>query len=273
MTIDLHTHSTASDGLLAPAALVEAARAAGVTILALTDHDSTDGIEEARLAGDAIGVEVIAGVEINTDLEDGSGEAHMLGYFLDWQVPVFARELMLRREARERRGKQMVQQLQAIGLPITWEQVLLHADGAVGRPHVAEALMDSGVVTSVNEAFERYLIRGKPGYVAREPFTPVEAIALIHSANGVASLAHPAGILTLETLLPGLVAAGLVGLETYYGQYDEATVTRLLSLGRRYGLVPTGGSDYHGPGIHPTPLGGHPVPGSALDALRAKKRT
>jgi 3',5'-nucleoside bisphosphate phosphatase len=269
MHIDLHTHSTASDGLLEPAALVRAAHESGLDVIALTDHDSIDGVGEAIAAGQRLGVEVIAGVEINTDLAEGSGEAHILGYFLHWQDPALQQQLAIRRAARERRGQQMVAQLNAIGIPITWDQVRRHADGAVGRPHVAAALIDLGIVTSVDEAFAVYLGRGKPGYVKRDPFTPQQAIALIQAGGGVASLAHPAGIPTLETLLVSLVGAGLVGLETYYGQYDAETIARLLGLCQRFNLVPTGGSDYHGPGMHPTPLGGQPpLPESSLEHLR-----
>lgn len=270
MRIDLHTHSTASDGLLEPAALLQAARDAGLTVIALTDHDTTDGVAEALAAGNELGIEVIPGVEINTDLEIGTGEAHVLGYFLDWHDARFQEELRRRREARIRRGHQMVEQLNAIGIPITWDLVRRHADGAVGRPHVAATLMDLGIVSSISAAFDIYLGRGKPGYVRREPLTPQQAIALIRQGRGVASLAHPAYTPMLDALLPTLVAAGLAGIEVYYGQYDDATIAHLLDLAHRFQLIPTGGSDYHGPGIHPTPLGGQPaLPAEALEQLRA----
>lgn len=267
MLIDLHTHSTASDGLLTPTALIAAARVANVTTLALTDHDSTAGLATAQASGDSHGITVIPGIELNTDLPGGGGEAHVLGYLLDWHDAAFQTQLEERRMGRERRAQQMVAQLQAIGLPITWEQVQRHAEGAVGRPHVAAALIESGVVTSVQEAFDRYLVRGQPGYVRRERFTPIEAIALIRSVGGGPSLAHPHLIAELDTLLVTLAAAGLGALECHYGEYDAATVARLLALADRYHLIPTGGSDYHGPGIHPTPLGGHPVPPASLAAL------
>ncbi|MBA3826590.1 MAG: PHP domain-containing protein [Ktedonobacterales bacterium] len=269
MLADLHTHSTASDGLYAPAHLVEMAHAAGLTVMALTDHDSTEGVAEAQATGTRLGIEVIPGVEINTELSNGDGEAHVLGYFLRWHETAFQDELRRRRTEREARGRQMVEQLRAVGLPITWEQVLRHADGAVGRPHVAAALVEVGAATSVADAFDRYVGRGKPGYVARTPFTPSQAIALIRSAGGVAALAHPAGIPDLPHRLNELVAAGLGGLETYYGPYDDGTVERLRKLAEQHGLIPTGGSDYHGPNIHPTPLGGQPpLPEAALAALR-----
>ena len=269
MHADLHTHSTASDGLYAPAVLAQMAHDAGLTVIALTDHDSTEGIAEAQTAGVALGLEVIPGIEINTDLP-GGGEAHILGYFIRWHDPAFQQELTRRRTERVTRGHQMVNQLRALGLPITWEQVQRHADGAVGRPHVAAALVEIGAATSIADAFDRYVGRGKPGYVPRAPFTPAQAITLIRSAGGVPSLAHPAGITNLMQHLTTLVPVGLGGLEVYYGQYDEATMARLRTLAERFGLIPTGGSDYHGPGIHPTPLGGQPpLPEASLVALRA----
>lgn len=269
MRCDLHTHSTASDGLLTPAELARAAHAAGLTTIALTDHDTTEGVAEAQATGQSLGLEVIPGVEINTDLRAG-GEAHVLGYFVRVADPAFQDALRVRRTDRADRGQRMVAQLRKIGIPITWEQVLRHADGAVGRPHVAAALIDLGVVQSVGEAFDTYLARGKPGYVSRMPYAPEDAIALIRRAGGVASLAHPAYIASLDALLPKLVAAGLTGLETYYGQYNHENVAYLSDLADRFGLIPTGGSDYHGPGIHPTPLGEQPtLPDASLAALRA----
>ena len=269
MRIDLHTHSTASDGLFTPADLLHAAQVAGITTLALTDHDTTDGIAEAQATGRVLGIEVIAGIEVNTDIPRGGGEAHVLGYFVQVARPAFQAQLTQRRQEREARGQQMVAQLNVAGLPITWEQVRGYADGAVGRPHVAAALMAIGAVSSVSEAFERYLGRGMAGYVPRVSFTPSQAIALIHSGGGIASLAHPADIPNLEALLATLTADGLAGLETYYGQYNHATVARLRALAQRFSLIPTGGSDYHGPNIHPTPLGGQPpLPVTSLEALR-----
>lgn len=268
MRVDLHTHSTASDGLFPPAELVRRAHAAGVTVLALTDHDSTAGVMEAQAEGNRLGVEVIAGCEINTDLPTG-GDAHVLGYFVHTDDVAFETELAERRATRTARGKRMVAQLQAIGIPITWEQVAQHAEGAVGRPHVAAALRDLGLVGSVQEAFDRYLGRGKPGYVPRAPFTPAQAVDLIRRGGGVASLAHPKDIPHLSDVLTDLMAAGLTGLEVYYGPYSTNEVRQLRALADRFGLIPTGGSDYHGPGIHPTPLGRQPqLPETALLALR-----
>ena len=267
--IDLHTHSTASDGLHTPDELVRLAREAGLDLIALTDHDTTDGVALASATGAALGVEVIPGIEVNTDLPDGSGEAHVLGYFLDTQQQALQTTLHFLRDARERRGERMVAQLRAAGLDITWERVRTLAQGSVGRPHVAQALVERGDASSIGDAFARYLSRGKPGYVPRFKLAPEDAVRLIRSAWGVPVLAHPNSIAALaERVLPPLIAAGLLGLECYYGQYDEPTVTRLAELAAANGLIATGGTDYHGPGVHATPLGGRYVPPTVVAQLR-----
>ncbi|HEV2238973.1 MAG TPA: PHP domain-containing protein [Ktedonobacterales bacterium] len=266
MRIDLHTHSTASDGVLAPDELARQARAAGLDVIALTDHDSTAGVAAAQAAGERIGLRVVAGIEVNTDLP--GGEAHVLGYFVDHEQPAFQQTLTVLREARALRGERMVARLRAAGLDISWERVRELAEGAVGRPHVARALIERGSATSVDDAFARWLGRGRPGYVPRMKLAPAEAVRFIRSAWGVPALAHPAGIADLDSIvLPNLVAAGLLGLECHYGQYDAATVRHLLALATARGLLATGGSDYHGPNMHPTPLGGRAVPPEALAAL------
>lgn len=268
-TIDLHTHSTASDGLYPPAELLRLAYDAGLKTIGLVDHDTTDGVVEALAAGKALGVEVVPGVEVNTDLPNKRGEAHMLGYFVEYERADFQRKLQALRAARERRGERMVEQLRALGLDVTWERVRELAQGAVGRPHLARALIEKGYATSVSDAFDKYLAPGRPGYIPRFKLSPEDAVRLIASARGVPALAHPAGIPELEEqVLPPLVQAGLQGLECYYGQYDEETVARLLALADHFRLVPTGGSDYHGPNMHPTPLGGRYVPESSLERLR-----
>jgi hypothetical protein len=267
--IDLHTHSTASDGVYAPAELVRLAREAGLRRIGLVDHDTTDGLDEAQAAGERLGVTVIAGIELNSELAEGRGDAHMLGYYLQPEQSAFQRSLRVLRDSRERRGERMVARLREQGLNVTWERVRELAGGAVGRPHLARALMEQGYASSVSDAFAKYLNPGKPAYAPRFKLTPEDAIKLIKSARGVAVLAHPARIRNLEqTVLPRLVLAGLQGLECYYGDYDDATVARLLNQADVFGLIPTGGSDYHGPNMHPTPLGGRYVPEEAAERLR-----
>ena len=269
--IDLHTHSTASDGLYAPAELLRQASAAGLHVLALTDHDSTDGIGEAQEAASTLGLDLIPGIELNTGYR--GGEIHVLGYFLDFTRPAFQSALQTLRDARVRRGQRMVELLNEQGVNISWERVREIARGAVGRPHVAMALMEAGYVHSIGEAFDTYIAKGSPAYVARYRLTPTDATRLIDSANGLPVIAHPLiqpGPSALRELLPTLSAAGLVGLECYYGPYTEENERQLRTLADEYSLVATGGSDFHGPGIHPTPLGGRFVPEEAVTRLKAE---
>lgn len=271
LRVDLHTHSNASDGLYAPAELVRLAREAGLDLIALVDHDTTQGLAEAREAGERLDLAVMPGVEINTDII-GGGEAHILGYEITPDDASLASNLSLLRGARERRGERMVNNLRAAGFDISWDEVREIAKGAVGRPHVARALINAGYATDVSDAFARYLSPGRPGFSPRYKLTPENAIRIIRSARGIPTLAHPAGIDELETrVLPQLVDVGLQGLECYYGQYDDATVARLLRLAERFGLIATGGSDYHGPRMHPTPLGGRFVPPETVARLRAAR--
>ena len=269
--LDLHTHTTASDGRLAPAALVDLARQVGVTTLAVTDHDTTDGLADARASAPAAGVEIITGIEFGCELPHG--EVHMLGYLFDAAHPALRARLAWLREGRVERGREMVAKLNALGLPIRWERVqAIAAGGSIGRPHVAQALIEGGFIADTNEAFSRYLAWGGPAYVPRRRLTPLDVIALIHEAGGVVSLAHPAHIPDLEALLAPLAEAGLAGLETYYGEYDAPTVTRLAALATRFNLVPTGGSDYHAREIkdHAMLGGSPPVPPDTVARLRQR---
>jgi 3',5'-nucleoside bisphosphate phosphatase len=269
--IDLHTHSTASDGIYAPGELLRQASQIGLRVLALTDHDTTNGLAEASVAAEQLGIELIPGIELNTDF--GGGEVHVLGYFPEFTRPTFQEILSTLRDARVRRGQRMVELLNEHGVAISWERVRAIAQGTVGRPHVAKALMEAGYVQSIGEAFEKYIGKGCPGYVARYHLSPVDATRLIVSANGLPVIAHPLdlpGLALLQEWLPELCAAGMVGLETYYGPYTEANEQTLHALADQYQLIPTGGTDFHGPGIHPTPLGGRYVPAEAVTRLKAE---
>jgi 3',5'-nucleoside bisphosphate phosphatase len=269
--LDLHAHTTASDGALAPTALVRLAAEVGLTTLAITDHDTVAGLPEARAAAPPT-LEVIPGVEFGCDLPHG--EVHLLGYLFDPGHPALAARLAWLREGRAERGREMVARLNALGVPVTWDRVQASAGaGAVGRPHVAQALIEGGWVADTNEAFTRYLAWGGPAYVPRRRLTPADVIALVREAGGVTSVAHPAHIPDLEAFLPPLVEAGLVGLETYYGEYDAPTVEWLAGLAARLALVPTGGSDYHARDIkdHATLGAGPPVPPDTVARLRARR--
>ncbi|MFL5696432.1 MAG: PHP domain-containing protein [Ktedonobacteraceae bacterium] len=269
--IDLHTHSTASDGIYSPTELLQRAKDSGLRVLALTDHDSTGGLDEAAQAARKLDIDFIPGIEINTDVS--GGEVHVLGYFPEYQRPAFQAVLQVLRDARERRGQRMVELLNEHGINIAWERVRQIAQGAVGRPHVAKALLEAGYVQTIGEAFDKYIGKGCYAYVPRYKLTPEDAVGLITSANGLPVIAHPAdlpGIDELRNWLPGLCKAGMVGLETYYGPYTPEQEQTLRALADEYGLIPTGGSDFHGPGIHPTPLGGRPVPYEAVERLKAE---
>ncbi len=268
--VDLHTHSTASDGLYAPSELLHKAKEAGLNVLALTDHDTTNGIAEARAAAAELDIELIPGIEMNTDIS--GHEVHVLGYFPEYERPAFQQVLQVLREAREQRGQRMVEKLNQQGINISWKRVREIAQGTVGRPHIAEALQEAGYVQSVAEAFNKYIGSQCPAYVPRYKLSPEDAIHFIASANGLPVMAHPftePGIDVVRERLTGMCQAGLVGIEAYYGNYTEEQVQTLIVLAEQYGLVATGGSDYHGPNIHPTPLGARYVPYEAVERLKA----
>jgi predicted metal-dependent phosphoesterase TrpH len=268
--IDLHTHSLRSDGALEPAALVERAAARGVAIQALSDHDTLAGIAEAIAAGQRTGVRIISSTELNTESE--WGDVHILGYFMDPADTVLEDRLRWLRENRGRRIELMVERLNAQGHPVSLDRVLEIANGgALGRPHLAQALFEAGHVASYDAAFDTLISKDAPAYVSRVGLTPLEAVELVVAHGGVPSLAHPFTVIGLEELMPQLVAAGLVGIETYYGSHSPAWTVVCLRLAVRYGLVPTGGSDFHGRGGHGTDLGGTFVPPETIPALEARR--
>lgn len=246
--IDLHTHTTASDGAFPAAELVRRAVEAGIGTLAITDHDTVAGLPEAREAARMWGVRIIPGVEFGTTID--STEVHMLGYLFDENHPELCAQLESLREGRLGRGRRMVEKLEEAGINVPWERVEAFAvGGSVGRPHVAQALIEAGYAASVDEAFDLYLAQGRPGFVERTGITPEECISLLHRAGGIAVLAHPSWLGDdFEPILKRLVAAGLDGMEAYYGSYEPALVDMLVGIARQHNLVPTGGSDFHGLG-------------------------
>ena len=274
MSSDLHTHSTISDGILPPAELVHQAAAAGVTYLALTDHDSTEGLAEAQqAAAQHPGLTLIPGIEISTDVEEG--EAHILGYLFDVDNTELQATLASFRDDRVGRAMRMVENLGNLGVPVSWERVVeIAGDGAIGRPHIAQALMEAGHVPSIREAFDSYISNDGPAYSGRRKMLPEEAFGLIHQYGGVPVLAHPDETPQVEYLLPGWVAAGLAGMEVYYGGYPEDLRAHLKSLADEHGLLALGGSDYHGPGrAAECPLGGSGTPPEAGESLLALHAT
>lgn len=259
MKADLHLHSSASDGKFPPEQVVSLAARAGVDIMALTDHDTVAGIPDASRAAQRYSVRLIPGVELGTDIP--YPEVHILGYFVDYHDPIFLAELMVQRQSRIERAQKMLEKLKELGVTLSWQRVLALAAGeSVGRPHIAQAMMEQGYVTTLREAFARYIGRGGPAYVERKKLMPEQAVKLIIRAKGLAVLAHPAEIEPLELLLPGLKAAGLVGMEAYYNGYPPHTVHSLLRIAQKYDLLPLGGSDYHGLGANDVPIGSVDIP-------------
>ncbi|MGB9722938.1 MAG: PHP domain-containing protein [Chloroflexia bacterium] len=279
---DLHTHSTASDGRLTPEGVVEQAAALGLQALALTDHDTVAGLDAAWEAARKQGLTFIPGLELSTDWDDG--ECHILGYWLDYRAPALVEVLEHFRESRLERGRRMVERLQALGVPISWEWVQERArGGTVTRAHVAEALLEKGYVATRQEAFERYLGIGRPAYVARHKLSPEEAVRLVRRFHGVPVLAHPTSVepgrdwtddsrpLHPWPFLERLREAGLLGLEAYAGMGPPEASPRLVALAERYGLIVTGGSDFHG-FAEDAGLGSVPVPPTAVQDLRRLAR-
>jgi predicted metal-dependent phosphoesterase TrpH len=245
---DLHTHSTFSDGVLSPTELIDLAYSRGVRIMALTDHDTIEGLPEAfATTARYPDLTLIAGVEISTDIP--GSEIHVVGHFIDWQDEEFQRLLEQMRQSRLGRARKMVEKLGSLGKPVSWERVQsLASEGAIGRPHIARALLEAGHVATVNEAFDLYLSRNGPAYVQREHLAPAKVVEMITTANGLPTLAHPRDLDGLEELLPQLKTAGLIGMEVYYQDYSPKEVKRLHAVANRFALIPLGGSDYHGMG-------------------------
>ena len=244
--VDLHVHTNASDGRYPPSEVVNRAVQAEISVLGITDHDTIAGLEAAMEAARAFPtLKLIPGVEINTDVP--TGEAHVLGYFIDYTHPELLSLLTEMRASRHDRGQQMIAKLEALGMPLSWERVKeIASTDAIGRPHIAQALLERGYIASFREAFEKYLGFGKPAYVERHKVSPADATEIILRANGVPVLAHPFTVAEPEKMIADLKGHGLAGVEVYYGSYSRSEVTHLRSYAQKYSLLATGGSDFHG---------------------------
>jgi predicted metal-dependent phosphoesterase TrpH len=269
--VDLHIHSTASDGRYSPQEIVRKAAGLGLEVIALTDHDTVNGIapalEEARKLDR---LQFIPAVEVSTDVP--SGEVHVLGYFIDYTSGELAAALERFRTSREGRAQGMVDRLAGLGIHISWQRVReIAGSGAVGRPHVAQAMLEAGYISSLGEAFDRYIARDGPAYVEREKMTPVEAVQLILRSRGVAVMAHPFTVPEPEATIVEMKAAGMAGIEAYYGQHTGEEIGTLIALAKNHGLLVTGGSDYHGlDESKETLMGGVEVPMEAVERLIAR---
>jgi predicted metal-dependent phosphoesterase TrpH len=248
--VDLHLHTSASDGVLSPSRIVRYAKEKGLKAIAITDHDTIDGNAEALNEGAKVDLEVIPGIEISAQFDLGS--MHILGFFIDIGNKSMKERLSLLQETRAKRNPKMVEKLRELGVEINHDEVL-HASGGgqVGRPHFAQVLLKKGYVHTVQEAFDRYLGKGAPAYVDKFRFAPKEAMELIREARGIPVLAHPFTLhipsqRQLNVLLAELVQWGLMGIEVYYPEHTEDQISLYKDLAEKHGLLVTGGSDYHG---------------------------
>jgi predicted metal-dependent phosphoesterase TrpH len=266
--IDLHTHTTASDGLLSPAALLEKAAEKGLGVIGITDHDTAQGVRQALAGPRPAGVEIIAGIEVSSYVADC--ELHVLGYFLDPRAPSLLAYETERAAARTERLERIVAQLRAAGIDVSVEEVLAEpgGDGAPGRPHVARVLIRKGYAKSMGECFQRILGKGGPGYVPYAKPDAGEAAELIRAAGGVPVIAH-AALDRLDPHLDALVERGMAGIEVWHPDHDQAARERYAAFARARGLLMTGGSDFHGEGRKDGgALGATGCPPAELERLR-----
>ena len=270
---DFHTHSTRSDGLRSPADLVDLAASRGVRVMALTDHDTLDGLAEAEAAAARHpGFTLVPGVELSCDVP--GTEVHILGYFIDRERQELRDQLDEFRRGRIDRARRIIEALERLGAPIEWSRVQeLAGEASVGRPHIAQALLEAGHIESFDEAFERFIGRNGPAYAERPKLAPAEAIAMIRDAGGLAVLAHPSFTDDYPRVAGELAAAGLFGLEVYYKHYEPELVGELATLAGRLGLFALGGSDYHGIDRDDERLPGEiPLPDALADAFLDEAR-
>lgn len=268
--VDLHAHTNASDGEHSPEELIQIARERQVGHLGIADHDTIAGLERAAAAAQTAGdIEIIPGVEFSTDWE--KREIHVLAYMVDYLDPATIALADKFREGRLGRAQKILAKLDALGVPLEFDRVAeIAGDAAIGRPHVARALVQAGHVATVQEAFDKYLASDKPAYVEYDSASPHQAVEMIRAIGAVPVLAHPYDV---QRIVPELVKVGLVGLECYYAQYDERQQRELVDLARQYGLIQTGGSDFHGLNRmgHMSALGQVNVPIEVVDKLKQAK--
>jgi predicted metal-dependent phosphoesterase TrpH len=265
---DLHLHTTASDGQLTPGELVAFACGVRLDIIAITDHDTTDGIVEAQAAAGS-SLTVLPGIELSA--EENGLDVHMLGYLIDVQDAAFQARLAAFRDDRVSRAHRIVERLAELNVPVEWERVQAIAGaGSIGRPHIARAMIEAGHVATIADAFDRYLRTGGPAYVSRQRLSPEEAVDMIHRAGGVAVIAHPGLVRDYLAIVERLVPAGLDGLEIYHPKNTMNIRDNLRGLAARYDLIVTGGSDFHR--RESDSIGSQAVPPDAVNRLRERAR-
>ena len=268
-TADLHLHTTFSDGTEPPARLVALARDAGLSTIAITDHDNTDAIPIAEPLAAREGIELIPGIEMSASAE--GCEIHLLGFLFDRHHPALQHHLSEQQARRVARVREMVSRLQRVGLTIEADEVFrIAGEGTVGRPHVARVLLKHGYITTMAEAFSRYLGPNNPGFVPGSPLAPAEIIGVIRAAGGVPVLAHPI-YLKRDPLIEQMVREGLAGLEVYHSGHPPDVVRHYERLADRLHLLKTGGSDFHGDSKEGVPVGSSRVPCALVDALKQWK--
>lgn len=265
--VDLHMHSTCSDGTFTPEVVVRRAAELGLVAIGLTDHDSVEGVSTAEAVGREVGVDVVPGTELSAQVDEK--DIHILAYFIDPEDPELANCLTQFREDRLRRAEKMVRKLNQMGIQVRMEQVLAKAEGAaIGRPHVADVMVEEGFVFSANEAFYKYIGYAKPAYQPKFSISPADAIEVIHTAGGLACLAHPL-LYRRDSIIPDLVDQGLDGIEVMHIKHGPEEVQRYTDIADRYGLLKTGGSDCHGDGRGESVMGRVAVPRAFVDTLQA----
>lgn len=267
LAIDLHIHSSYSDGLKSPQQIIELAYTKKLCAIAITDHDSVDGVEEAIESAKRLNIEVIPGVELSTRL--GYYDIHIIGYYIDYKNGKLIDWLNIFKNGRLERAKKMIEKLKSLGICIEFSRVLeLAKDGSIGRPHFAQALVENGYAKDIQDSFNKFLAADKPAFVQRPKLTPQEAFRLILDIGGVPVLAHPA-TLNHDTLIPQLKEQGLTGIEVWHCKHTPQDVDRYKQLAKKLALLITGGSDYHGNlGSWEVPIGGIPVPFTVLEELK-----
>lgn len=280
MSIDLHTHSTASDGTLSPTELVKLAKESGLDAVAITDHDTFQGVPEALEAGKQYGIEVIPGTELSLESPEGAGWIHVVGLWLPEESPELQKALDWVIEGRANRNHEIVAKLRTLGVNTTYEAIAARAEGTVGRPHFAQELLALGVVSSIDEAFKVWLGDNGRAYVPKRKLTPEQALPILNNIGATSILAHPFALnlsyAETERVVKDLMAQGLDGIEVYYSEHSDADTRAYGEMAERLGLLKSGGSDFHGANKPKISLGRGKgalnVPTELLEKMKAARR-